>query len=121
MQQVCDNIREARQIKSLSQEYIASVMGIDTSSYHRLEKGQAPLTLDRLHKIAEILEVPLELLLFGPQSKQGEERSFYTVEFVHHLEQEIQFLRRQLLEKDRQIQLLIENRVSQRIPSDPGR
>jgi transcriptional regulator with XRE-family HTH domain len=105
---VCDNIREARSMKSISQEYMASVIGIDTSSYHRLEKGLAPLTLERLAKIAMALEVPVEILLFGHEVKPGRERSMYTVEFVHHLEQEIQFLRKQLVEKDRIIAHLIE-------------
>lgn len=117
MNKVYDNIREARSMKSISQEYMASVIGIDTSSYHRLEKGLSPLTLERLAKISEALEIPVEMLLFGHEVQPGRERSFYTVEFVHHLEQEIQFLRKQLIEKDRIIAHLIEE--DHHTPSNP--
>jgi len=94
---ITDKIREVRSLKSISQEYMACQLGIDTSSYHRLERGTSPLSIGRLERIASILNVQVVGLLsvdavLPPNSN---DQSSY----ICHLEDEIKFLRSQLQEK----------------------
>lgn len=93
---ITDKIREIRTLKNLSQEYLASYLGIDTSSYHRIERGVSPLSIQRLEKIAQALEINLiELFSFEQSEKQSKPNDV----FILHLEDEIRFLRKQLQEK----------------------
>ena len=91
-----DKIREIRTQKNLSQEYLASYLGIDTSSYHRLERGVSPLSIQRLEKIVEALEMTLsELFCFGEPIAHRKPQDL----LILRLEDEIRFLRSQLQEK----------------------
>lgn len=60
---ITQKIRILREQKKLRHEEMADRLGISQSAYSRLEKGDAKLDVDRLRKIAEILEVPVEELL----------------------------------------------------------
>ncbi len=91
-----DKIREIRTQRNLSQEYLASCLGIDTSSYHRLERGVSPLSIQRLEKIVEALEMTLsELFSFGEPIAHRKTQEL----LILRLEDEIRFLRSQLQEK----------------------
>ena len=57
MTTVLQNIKNIRKAKGVSQESIAYDLGIDYSTYGKIERGQIALTIDRLEKIAEILDV----------------------------------------------------------------
>jgi transcriptional regulator with XRE-family HTH domain len=94
---VIERIRLIRSQKQISQEYMASQLGLDTSSYHRLEKGICPLSVSRLERIAELLNVPLLELIQDPSEnpKQGTDLESY----IKHLEGEVRFLRSQLHEQ----------------------
>ena len=46
-----------------SQDYLSSVLEIDTSSYSRKENGQIKITSKEWQKLSETLEVPLEEIL----------------------------------------------------------
>ena len=62
---VLKNIRKIRGLRDYSQEYMGKKLGISARGYGGIETGETPLTLERLEKIAEILEVsPLQLLAF---------------------------------------------------------
>ncbi|MEA3452160.1 MAG: helix-turn-helix transcriptional regulator [Bacteroidota bacterium] len=50
-------IRVIRQSKGYTQDYIANKLNLDTVNYGRIERGQSKLTVDRLIKLCEILEV----------------------------------------------------------------
>ena len=50
------NIRKIREKKGFSQEYMANVLNISQASYARLENEETKVTVERLQKIAEILE-----------------------------------------------------------------
>lgn len=56
-------IREIRLSKNLSQAELAEKIGIAVQNYWKIEKGITDLTLSRLNKIADALEVPLAELL----------------------------------------------------------
>lgn len=60
---VGENIRKFRELRGYSQEYMAHELEITQSSYAKLEKQETKLTIDRLQRIAEILEVDMNLLL----------------------------------------------------------
>ena len=50
----------ARKQRDLSQEQLAELLAIDTSSYNRREKGKTKITENEWQKIAGILDMPLE-------------------------------------------------------------
>lgn len=60
---ITEKIRILRERKKLRHEDMAERLGISQSAYSRLEKGDAKLDVERLQKIAEVLEVPVEDLL----------------------------------------------------------
>jgi transcriptional regulator with XRE-family HTH domain len=61
--EVHHKIRALRLSKNYTQNYIADVLGIDATNYSRMERGSAKIPLDRLHKIAEILDTDISTLL----------------------------------------------------------
>ncbi|MDR0802258.1 helix-turn-helix domain-containing protein [Fluviicola sp.] len=60
---VIENIRTARKNKGISHEAMAVNLGISQTAYTKIERGETKLTVDRLQKIAEILEMKLAELL----------------------------------------------------------
>ena len=58
-----EKIRFLRDKKKLRHEDMAERLEISTSAYSRLENGETKINVERLKKIAEILEVPVEDLL----------------------------------------------------------
>ncbi len=56
-------IRSLRSSRNMSQEAIASKIGISQNAYSRIELGLAKLSIERMLKISDILEVsPIDLL-----------------------------------------------------------
>jgi transcriptional regulator with XRE-family HTH domain len=58
-----NNIKQIRELKKYSQEYVAQELGISQSSYARIENGTVIPRIDRLQRIAEILEIDVSFLL----------------------------------------------------------
>jgi len=58
-----NNIKQIRELKNFSQEYIAGKIEVSQSTYSRIEKGTTPIKIDTLQRIAEVLEVDLSTLL----------------------------------------------------------
>jgi transcriptional regulator with XRE-family HTH domain len=50
-------IRNNREIRNYTQEYLAFKLNISQNAYSKIELGYTKITLERLFKIAEILEV----------------------------------------------------------------
>jgi transcriptional regulator with XRE-family HTH domain len=68
------NIREFRQKRCLSQEYMALMLGIHTSNYSRLESGIYQARIARIMEISKILQVqPYELFIDKTLRKRLEE------------------------------------------------
>ncbi len=64
---VTQKIRFLREQKKLRHEDMAERLGISPSTYQRLESGETKMDVERLQKIAEVLEVsPDELLNSEP-------------------------------------------------------
>jgi transcriptional regulator with XRE-family HTH domain len=71
---ISDRLKEARQKKGLKQKDMAEKLGISRAGYSRLENGYVELTTKNLLRIAEILDISMDWLLFGKevdQTKQG--------------------------------------------------
>ena len=56
MNNVGINIRKLREKKGFSQEYVAQELGINQSTYGKLERENTKISIDRLLRISEILE-----------------------------------------------------------------
>ena len=58
-----NNIKNIRELKNFSQEYVATEIGLSQPQYARIENGTVIPKIDRLQRIADILEVDLSTLL----------------------------------------------------------
>jgi transcriptional regulator with XRE-family HTH domain len=63
MKQVIDNIKKFRELKNVTREHIASELEMSLSGYSKLERGEVDLTLSKLYRIAEVLEVSVSQIL----------------------------------------------------------
>ena len=59
---IAQTIRKLRLERSYTQEYVALELGISQNAYCKIENGQVQLTVERLEKIAVILDVPMATL-----------------------------------------------------------
>lgn len=60
---VIENIRKIRSEKGISHEAMAFDLGISQTAYTKIEKNETKLTVERLYKIADILETKVADLL----------------------------------------------------------
>jgi len=63
MNDIARNIKQIRELKSFTQEYMAQELGISQPAYAKIEKGLTILKIDRLQQIADIFEVDISALL----------------------------------------------------------
>ena len=63
MQRVASKIRQLRENKKFSQEYLAKKIGISQNAYSKIELGYSKITVDRLIHISHILEIKTTELL----------------------------------------------------------
>lgn len=118
MYEVHEIIKDLRERKKYSQEYLAKKLSITQPAYAQMESGQTKINIDKLEKIAEALDTKVEDIL---RLKKQENISFaynklsdnsvgiiqhYHVaqvetleKFIMHLQTENDFLRNQLLKK----------------------
>ena len=52
-----NKIKNIRELKNLTQEYLAEKLYISQAAYSKMEKGDNKISQNKLNKIAEILEV----------------------------------------------------------------
>jgi len=65
LQQVGQNIRDARQLTGLSQEKFALVCKLDRTYISDVERGERNISLLNLRKIANALKVPISEITVG--------------------------------------------------------
>jgi transcriptional regulator with XRE-family HTH domain len=63
MEMIYSNIKRLRELKSITRESIAADLGLSLSGYSKLERGEVDITLSKIYKIAEILNVNVEQIL----------------------------------------------------------
>jgi transcriptional regulator with XRE-family HTH domain len=66
-------LAEARSKKKLSQEVLASELGLSRTSITNIEKGRQPVQLHTLYLISELLSVDIKDLLPSPKLSQRPE------------------------------------------------
>ncbi len=103
-----EKLRELRVIKGLSQEVVASQLGIDSGTYSRMERGVTELKFELVGRILDVLNITWdEFLKYDDQGQQtfnfqqGDNNSFQaTVEtsIVTYLKEELQALRSEVQE-----------------------
>jgi transcriptional regulator with XRE-family HTH domain len=63
--EIGSKIRQIRELKGFSQEYIANKLGISQRSYSKIEMNQTKADWEKITKIADILEVnPMDIVAF---------------------------------------------------------
>jgi transcriptional regulator with XRE-family HTH domain len=109
-------IKKIRELKNLTQDYMAQQLNVSQSTYSRIEKDDGDLTITQLEQISRILEVKVEDLInfnekfvfnnyTANQANQGYivnnispvEKELYE-KHIHTLEKEVEYLK-QLLDK----------------------
>ena len=62
-------IKQIRELKNLTQEYVSSQLGLSVRAYSKIESGETQLTINRLKEISSILKIdPIEILGFNVKS-----------------------------------------------------
>jgi len=56
-------LRKIREFRNYTQEYIANQLNISQNAYSKMENGITPITTDRLERLANILDVPVDSVL----------------------------------------------------------
>jgi len=57
------NIKKIRELRNYSQEYVAQKLEISQPTYAKIENGTIIPKIDRLQRIAEILDIDMSFLL----------------------------------------------------------
>lgn len=58
-------LKQIRELKNFTQEYVAGKLNLSTRAYSKIETGETQLTINRLNEISKVLGIePLEILGF---------------------------------------------------------
>lgn len=109
-------IRKMRELRGYKQEHMAKGLGIDKTSYGDIESGQTKMTVERLKKIAELLDTTPQAIesfddriVFNIHDNQHGVGSYITIN-NSSLEELAKVLaepyKQQLASKDEEIQFL---------------
>lgn len=60
---LADNIKVIRETKNLKQIEVATYIGVDKSAYSKIEKGLRALTVNELHKMAQLFNMTTDQIL----------------------------------------------------------
>ncbi len=103
-----EKLRELRVIKGLSQEVVASQLGMDSGTYSRMERGVTELKFELVGRVLEVLKISWdEFLKFEDQGQQtfnfqqGDNNSFQASidnTLIPFLKEELQALRTEVQE-----------------------
>ena len=63
LEKISSNIREIRNFRNYSQEYVAAKIGLTQNGYSKIELGYTNVTIIRLYAIASALEVNIKDVL----------------------------------------------------------
>ena len=63
MSTIEEKIRNLRELKNLTQEYMAEQLGITQAGYSKIESGATKLTYNKIEEISKVLGVQTEELL----------------------------------------------------------
>lgn len=60
---IADNIKNLRELKKVTRETMAEELKMSLSGYSRIERGEVDLTISKIFKISEVLEVDISKVL----------------------------------------------------------
>lgn len=63
IEKVASNIRKFRELRNYTQEVMAVELGMTQAGYSRIEKGEVEISIQKLDKIAKVLETNVENIL----------------------------------------------------------
>lgn len=63
MKEAVENIKKFRELKNITREELADRLEMSLSGYSKLERGEVELTVNKLYRISEILEVSVSQIL----------------------------------------------------------
>lgn len=109
MELVVERIKDTRKKKGYSHEFMAHELNISQVAYSKIEKNETKLSVDRLFKISEILETPVESLLDINPNNIYHQNNNDNGTFIGH--QEVQNLYQDNKEKSEKIELLFEQLI----------
>lgn len=88
-------IKGIRELKNLTQEYMAEQLDISQAAYSKLEKGTTKISQDKLNKIAEVLEVnPEDISDFDNKRVLNSFNNIKGNNNLNHNEQDINLIRK---------------------------
>jgi len=103
-------IKQIRELKNFTQEFVATQLGLTTRAYSKIESGETQLTINRLNEISEILGVePMEVLGFddkqvfnnckqeGNQNTIGTTNFYFPEKLMQQYEKTIQVLEDEIM------------------------
>ncbi|MCC6818999.1 MAG: helix-turn-helix transcriptional regulator [Bacteroidia bacterium] len=96
---ICGRIRNLREIKGFSQEYMAHKLNMSVSAYSRIERSEVYLTIEKLLQIRDLFGVDLKTILDGenaPTSQIVQEEDVKDSELFDAYRQQIQMLKEQV-------------------------
>jgi transcriptional regulator with XRE-family HTH domain len=106
IQQPEAKIKQIRELKNFTQEYVAQQLGLSTRAYSKIETGETQLTINRLNEISAILGVPpMEVLGFDDKNifninhstgNNGYNNIMYPEKLIQQYEETIQALKEQI-------------------------
>lgn len=107
MENILEKIKDIRKQKGFSHEYMAHKLDMSQPAYSKIEKNETVLSVDRLFKIAEILETPVnDILEINPNNIYHQTNNDNA---IGH--QEVAHLHQDNREKSEKIALLYEERL----------
>ena len=77
-----ENLKSLRKSKGISQKEFGEKLGIAHSNYNTIENGSAEITVSRLYKIAEILDVSVFQILFEIDKELMEKKVEEEIEVI---------------------------------------
>ena len=63
VESVLTNIRKIRELKNITRDQLSADLGMSTSGYAKIERGEIELTVSRLYQIAQALELKVQEVL----------------------------------------------------------
>lgn len=108
--QIGKKIKKIRELKNLTQDHMATQLGLTQSSYSKIETGEVDVPYGRLEEIAKILEVkPEDIITFNEHivfnvmhnqtgqglviNQMGENEKRLYEEQIHLLKEEVTYLK----------------------------
>lgn len=106
IQQAETKIKQIRELKNFTQEYMAQKLNLSTRAYSKIETGETQLTINRLNEISQVLGMdPLEVLGFDDKKifninnstgNNGYNNIFFPEKLIQQYEETIQSLKEQI-------------------------